>query len=39
MDSPLHVAINLALLAVLIAAKLPELHGVRLFGVNRAHIE
>ncbi len=31
-----HLVVNLAVLAVLVAAKLPELHGVRIFGINSA---
>ena len=38
-SDPLHLFINIVILAVLIIAKVPELHGVRLFGVNKAHVE
>jgi hypothetical protein len=33
---PIHLAINLAVLAILLVAKLPELHGVRILGINKA---
>jgi hypothetical protein len=32
-----HLVINATVLAVLLLAKLPEMHGVRLLGFNRAH--
>ena len=35
----LHLAINAAVLALLIIAKLPEMHGVRLLGVNAARVD
>ena len=37
--STLHLSINAVILAVLILAKLPEMHGVRLFGLNRPRID
>ncbi len=33
---PVHLAINTVVLLVLVAAKLPELHGVRIFHINEA---
>lgn len=35
----LHLIINTAVLALLIIAKLPEMHGVRLLGVNAARVD
>jgi hypothetical protein len=35
----LHLVINVAILAVLIIAKIPEMHGVRIFSVNRASVD
>lgn len=32
-------SLNLGIALVLVLAKLPELHGVRIFGLNRAHLE
>ena len=34
-----HVWINSIVLAVCIVAKLPELHGIRLFGINAARVD
>jgi len=34
-----HVFINSIMLAVLVIAKLPELHGIRIFGINSARVE
>ena len=31
-----HLAANFILLVILVVAKLPEMHGIRLFGINRA---
>lgn len=33
------LAVNLIVLAIQIVAKLPELHGVRLFHVNEAKVD
>ena len=34
-----HMAINIAVLVVLIIAKFPEMHKVRLFHVNEAKVD
>jgi hypothetical protein len=34
-----HVVLNSAIVAVLILAKLPEMHGVRLLGLNAARVD
>jgi hypothetical protein len=34
-----HVFVNSVMLAVLIIAKLPELHGIRIFGINSARVD
>jgi len=34
-----HLAINAAVLAVLLVSKLPEMHGVRLFRINKATVD
>lgn len=34
-----HFMVNLAVVVVLVAAKLPELHGVRILGINSARLE
>jgi hypothetical protein len=34
-----HLAVNLTMLIILVAAKLPELHGVRIFGINSGKTE
>ena len=32
----LHLSINVGVVFILIVAKLPELHGFRLFGINKS---
>jgi hypothetical protein len=34
-----HVVLNSVIVAVLILAKLPEMHGVRLLGLNAARVD
>jgi hypothetical protein len=31
-----HLVVNLVVLGVLLVAKLPEMHGVRIFAINKA---
>ena len=35
----MHLGINFVILVVLVVAKIPEMHGVRLFGVNAAPVQ
>ena len=34
-----HLMINLPVLIVLLISKLPEMHGVRIFGINRGIVD
>ena len=34
-----HLAVNIVAVALLTVAKLPELHGVRIFHVNEASVD